>query len=59
MIIERRTQQRDLTICLLDKGEKSLDELKAYENIQTRTVRNKYRKLTESGKKGLEGKMQQ
>lgn len=42
---------------MLDKGEKSLNELKDYENIQTRTVRNKYRKLIESGKKVLGGKM--
>lgn len=31
---------------MLDKGRKRLNELKDYENIQTRTVRNKYRKLT-------------
>lgn len=42
---------------MLDKGEKSLNELKDYENIQTRRMRNKYRKLIESGKKGLGGKM--
>lgn len=41
---------------MLDKGRKSLNELKDYENIQTRTVRNKYRKLIESGEKGLGGK---